>query len=153
MIILLFIRKWSHCFEHRHKLACQDFHSPREDCQTYFDEFSQTDARWDPSCRSHTSWRKHNFISDTAQVTNQHGVFDLNAAYFLIESGQHIPVLEISQLLQNVDLSLLATIDEKLSFFGNLTNLLTLHALLKAIQALMELVSCFVNLVCPSVWW
>ena len=65
-------------------------------------------------------------------------VFRLEHLWQLVSQGRHFEVLPLTQEITVLDLALLETREEKLSFYGNLSNLMSLHAAIHIVEEAME---------------
>ena len=74
-------------------------------------------------------------------MDNPQSLFTLDVAKILMNDAQVREILTSTRELQNADLSLLNTKEQKLSFYGNLVNLMTFHAWIAAIQYSIKSVS------------
>ena len=72
-------------------------------------------------------------LSDASEVMNTPAVFTASVAASLIHELDFQKILLDSQELKYIDLSLMKTEEERMCFYGNLANLMTLHVHLSLI--------------------
>lgn len=75
-----------------------------------------------------------NYIPETAKQNNPKGIFEISSAKMTIKTTDFADIISSTQKLKTSDLDKLKTKEEKVSFFGNLQNLMFIHMCLYLIE-------------------
>lgn len=82
--------------------------------------------------------KSHHYFSDIAKENNARGLFDISSAIMLMKSPEFAEIIVSTGRLYNVDLDQLKTKDDKVSFFGNLQNLMFIHMCMFIVDDVMK---------------
>lgn len=82
-------------------------------------------------------------IADVSIKQNANGIFDLSCAERLVQLPEYNQAMLGVYRLKDADLAQLATEEERVCFFGNLTNLMILHCHLSHIETRLQVSHCY----------